>query len=106
MIKAIHNWVSQYIHIPKNLEKLILFLLLAWLWLVKLPFVGLVLVAALGIYCAVSFQMDSVNIAICVVCGLMTVLHVIDIIGRVKGGSGDGRESSGEVSDGDSNPML
>lgn len=102
MIKAIHNWVSQYIHIPTNLEKLILFLLLAWLWLVTLPFVGLVLVAALGIYCATSFPMESVNLAICAICGLMTILHVVDIIGRVKGGE----ESSGEDSDGDSNPML
>lgn len=106
MIKSIHNWVSQYIHIPTNLEKLILFLLLAWLWLVTLPFVGLVLVAALGIYCATSFQMESVNIAICAICGLTAVLHVVDIIGRVKGNSGDGDESSGEDSDGDSNPML
>ena len=61
MIKAIHNWVSQYIHIPTNLEKLVLFLLLAWLWLVTLPFVGLVLVAALGIFCATSFKMESVK---------------------------------------------
>ncbi|MBO5532422.1 MAG: hypothetical protein J5977_08195 [Fibrobacter sp.] len=102
MIKAIHNWVSQYIHIPTNLEKLILFLLLAWLWLVTLPFVGLVLVTALGIFCATSFKMESVNIAICAVCGLMTILHVIDIIGRVKGGE----ESSGGDSEGDSNPLL
>lgn len=106
MIKAIHNWVSQYIHIPTNLEKLILFILLAWLWLVTLPFVGLVLVAALGIFCATSFKMESVNIAICAVCGLTAILHVIDIIGRVKGGSSDGGESSGEDSDDDSNPLL
>ena len=84
MIKSIHDWVSQYIHIPTNLEKLILFLLLAWL----------------------SFQMESVNIAICAICGLTAVLHVVDIIGRVKGNSGDGDESSGEDSDGDSNLML
>ena len=53
-------------------------------------------------FCATSFKMESVNIAICAVCVLMTILHVIDIIGRVKGGE----ESSGDDSEGDSNPLL
>lgn len=106
MIKAIHIWVSQYIHIPKDLQRLILFLLLAWLWLVTLPYVGLVLAAVVGIYCVTSLPMEPVNIAFCSICGLMVVLHVIDIIGRVNDGSSDGEESSSEDSDGDSNPLL
>ncbi|MBR2900095.1 MAG: hypothetical protein IKC23_10820 [Fibrobacter sp.] len=58
-----------------------------------LPFVGLIIAAALDIYCAISFTMDSVNIAICSICGLLAILHIIDIIGMVKGGSSGGDDA-------------
>jgi len=107
MIKAIHNWVSQYIHVPSNLEKLILFLLLAWIWLVTLPYVGLIIVVALGIYAAVCFPMDAFNCGVCAICGLTAVLHIIDIIGRVKGDSDDVSGSSEKKeSEDNSDPTL
>lgn len=80
MISTIHSFVGRYIHVPSNLEKLILFVLLAWIWVLTLRYVGLAIALAVGIYCAVSFDMDTVNIAVCSVSGLMAVLHVIDIV--------------------------
>ena len=106
MIRAIHSWLSEHIHAPSNLDKLLLFVPFVIAWILTLPFVGLIIADALGIYYAISFTMDSVNIAICSICGLLAILHIIDIIGRVKGGSSDGGESSGEDSDDDSNPLL
>ncbi|MBQ3720763.1 MAG: hypothetical protein II850_07245 [Fibrobacter sp.] len=100
MIKAIHNRLSDHIHVPNSLDKLLLFIPYVLVWIFTLPFIGLIIVAALGIYCAVQFQMDTTNIAVCVVCGLMTILHIIDIIGRVKGDS-DGSD----ISNDDSNPL-
>lgn len=106
IISVIHKAVQPYIHIPKSLDKLILFIPLALIWTLTIPVVGLIIVVAIAIFCAVNFSSTNEIIGVGVVCGLIAVLHVVDIIGRVKGGSGDGRKSSGEVSDGDSNPML
>ena len=90
MIRAIHGWLSEHIHVPSSLDKLLLFVPFVIAWILTLPVVGLIIAAALGIYCAISFTMDSVNIAICSICGLLAILHIIDIIGMVKGGSSGG----------------
>ena len=86
MIRAIHSFVGQYIHLPSNLEKLILFVLLAWIWVLTLRFVGLAIALAVGIYCAISFDVDTVNIVVCSASGLMAVLHIIDIVTGFKKG--------------------
>ena len=43
MVRSIHNWASEHIHAPSNLDKVILFLPLAVVWLFTLPIVGLML---------------------------------------------------------------
>lgn len=102
IISVIHKAVQPYIHIPKSLDKLILFIPLALIWTLTIPVVGLIIVVAIAIFCAVNFSSMNEIIGVGVVCGLMTILHVIDIIGRVKGGE----SSSGDDLEDDSNPLL
>lgn len=90
IISVIHKAVQPYIHIPKSLEKLILFIPLALIWTLTIPVVGLIIVVAIAIFCAVNFSSINEIIGVGVVCGLLTILHIIDIIGMVKGGSSGG----------------
>lgn len=84
MVRSIHNWVSEHIHAPSNLDKVILFLPLAVVWLFTLPIVGLMLSIALCVLLVASFiansTYDTGGIIPCVLFGLIAVLHVVDII--------------------------
>ena len=55
MIRAIHSWLSEHIHAPSSLDKLILFLPLAIIWLFTLPIVGLMHSTALCVLLGASF---------------------------------------------------
>ena len=84
MIRAIHSWLSEHIHAPSSLDKLILFLPLAIVWLFTLPIVGLMLSMALCVLLGASFiansSYDTGALIPCVLFSLTAVLHIVDIV--------------------------
>ena len=75
MVRAIHNWVSEHIHAPSNLDKVILFLPLAVVWLFTLPIVGPMLSLALCVL-FISYQCKETK-KLCIVQGVSSSLFAL-----------------------------